>query len=198
MSKRIILFVALESELSLDKIPEEVEVHYTGVGKVNAAIKATEVLCSVTDKSTIVLNYGSAGSNTIPKGMLAKCKHFIQNDMNTPFSTNHGTPFDELLDVGLTEPILDFGSGYVCRTQDRFEDNPQGIFDMEAYAIAKVCKFNGFNFTAYKYISDAGDSGEWEANHAKGAELFLQTLTKQIQELHCEYSGLPSVKAYEK
>jgi adenosylhomocysteine nucleosidase len=96
--------------------------------------------------------------------------------MNTPFSTNHGTPFDELLDKQFKEPILDFGSGYVCRTQDKFEDNPQGIFDMEAYAIAKVCKINGFDFTAYKYISDGGDSTDWEANHRKGADLFLEKL----------------------
>ena len=198
MNKKIILFVALETELPPLLLPEGVNVYYTGVGKVNAAMKATEVLYSITDKSTIVLNYGSAGSNTIPKGTLAKCTQFIQNDMNTPFSTNHGTPFDELLDTPITEPILDFGSGYVCRTQDRFEDNPTGIFDMEAYSLAKVCRFYGFNFTPYKYISDAGESADWQENHSKGAKLFLDKLETLINELHCEYSGLPSVKAYEK
>jgi adenosylhomocysteine nucleosidase len=177
MNKHIILFVALESELPLDKLPEGVSVYYTGVGKVNAAIKATEVLSGLLSNfNAIVLNYGSAGSNTIPKGTLAKCKHFVQNDMNTPFAPNHGTPFDELIYPELKEPILDFGSGYVCRTQDRFEDNPQGIFDMEAYSIAKVCKMYGFDFTAYKYISDSGDSIDWQENHKKGADLFLEKL----------------------
>ena len=181
MNKHIILFVALESELPLDKLPEGVNVYYTGVGKVNAAIKATEIINGVLfggwkPEDVIILNYGSAGSNTIPKGTLAKCKHFIQNDMNTPFVANHGTPFDELLHSDLKEPILDFGSGYVCRTQDRFEHNPDGIFDMEAYAIAKVCKIWGFDFTAYKYISDGGDVGDWQDNHQKGAELFLEKL----------------------
>ena len=72
MDKKIILFVALQSELPKDKIPMDVEVHYTGVGKVNAAIKATEVLYAAlkcgTDApdDTLVLNYGSAGSTTIP------------------------------------------------------------------------------------------------------------------------------------
>ena len=181
MNKHIILFVALESELPFYKLPEGVSIYYMGVGKVNAAIKATEILNGYkfggwkTD-DVIVLNYGSAGSNTIPKGTLAKCKHFIQNDMNTPFCPNHGTPFDALIYPELKEPTLEFGSGYVCRTQDRFEDNPIGIFDMEAYAIAKVCKIYGFNFTAYKYISDGGDANDWEANHQKGAELFLEKL----------------------
>jgi adenosylhomocysteine nucleosidase len=177
MNKHIILFVALESELPKELVPPNVSVYYTGVGKVNAAIKATEVLSGLLPNfNATILNYGSAGSNTIPKGTLAKCKHFIQNDMNTPFVSNHGTPFDELLHSHLKEPILDFGSGYVCRTQDRFEDNPDGIFDMEAYAIAKVCKIWGFDFTAYKYISDGGDVGDWQDNHQKGAELFLEKL----------------------
>ena len=184
-NKHIILFVALESEFPQELVPNGVNVYYTGVGKVNAAIKATEILNGYIfggwkPDDAIVLNYGSAGSNTIPKGMLADCRYFIQNDMNTPFSTNHGTPFDELIYPELKEPTIEFGSGYVCRTQDRFEDNPVGIFDMEAYSIAKVCKIYGFNFTAYKYISDGGDSAEWEANHAKGAKLFLERLNKLL------------------
>jgi adenosylhomocysteine nucleosidase len=182
MSKHIILFVALESELPKELVPPNVSVYYTGVGKVNAAIKATEVLTGLNGKTrwfdAIVLNYGSAGSNTIPKGTLADCRYFIQNDMYTPFGKTHETPFDSEIYPEIKEPTIEFGTGYVCRTQDKFEDNPQGIFDMEAYAIAKVCKINGFDFTAYKYISDAGDSDEWKENHSKGASLFLEQLKK--------------------
>ena len=183
MSKHIILFVALESELPRELVPENVSVYYTGVGKVNAAIKATQVILGFLmghwkAEDTIVLNYGSAGSNTIPKGTLADCRYFIQNDMNTPFGKSHETPFDELIYPELKEPTIEFGTGYVCRTQDKFEDNPQGVFDMEAYSIAKVCKIYGFNFTAYKYISDSGDVSDWEENHSKGADLFLEQLKK--------------------
>jgi adenosylhomocysteine nucleosidase len=182
MSKHIILFVALESELPRELVPPNVSVYYTGVGKVNAAIKATEVLTGLNGGlkpfNAIVLNYGSAGSNTIPKGTLADCRYFIQNDMVTPFGLNHQTPFDELIYPEIKEPTIEFGTGYVCRTQDKFEDNPQGIFDMEAYSIAKICKINGFDFTAYKYISDSGDVGDWEENHSKGADLFLEQLKK--------------------
>jgi adenosylhomocysteine nucleosidase len=133
------------------------------VGKVNAAIKATEVLSGLLPNfNATVLNYGSAGSNTIPKGTLADCRYFIQNDMHTPFGKTHETPFDSEIYPEIKEPTIEFGSGYVCRTQDKFEDNPQGIFDMEAYAIAKVCKIYGFDFRAYKYISDGGDVDEWQ------------------------------------
>jgi adenosylhomocysteine nucleosidase len=182
MSKHIILFVALESELPKELVPRNVSVFYTGVGKVNAAIKATEVLTGLNGKTrwfdAIVLNYGSAGSNTIPKGMLVDCKYFIQNDMSTPFGKQHSTPFDELIYPELKESTIEFGTGYVCRTQDKFEQNPHGIFDMEAYAIAKVCKINHFDFTAYKYISDGGDAADWKENHSKGASLFLAELNR--------------------
>jgi hypothetical protein len=99
MSKHIILFVALESELPRELVPENVSIYYTGVGKVNAAIKATQVITGFQTagwvaEDVIVLNYGSAGSNTIPKGTLADCRYFIQNDMNTPFGKAHETPFD--------------------------------------------------------------------------------------------------------
>jgi nucleoside phosphorylase len=49
---------------------------------------------------------------------------------------------------------------------------------MEAYSIAKVCKIYGFDFRAYKYISDGGDIDEWEVNHSKGKELFVAELNK--------------------
>jgi adenosylhomocysteine nucleosidase len=181
MSKHIILFVALESELPKELVPPNVSVYYTGVGKVNAAIKATEVLSGLLPNfNATVLNYGSAGSNTIPKGTLADCRYFIQNDMHTPFGKTHETPFDSDIYPEIKEPTIEFGTGYVCRTQDKFEDNPQGIFDMEAYSIAKVCKIYGFDFRAYKYISDGGDVDEWEENHSKGKELFVAELNKII------------------
>jgi adenosylhomocysteine nucleosidase len=183
MSKHIILFVALESELPKELIPDGVSLYYTGVGKVNAAIRATQVLTGFQTagwvaEDLVILNYGSAGSNTILKGTLADCRYFIQNDMNTPFGKTHETPFDSEIYPEIKEPTIEFGSGYVCRTQDKFEDNPQGIFDMEAYSIAKVCKIYGFDFRAYKYISDGGDIDEWEVNHSKGKELFVEQLNK--------------------
>ena len=81
---KIKLFVALETELPEELMPEGVEVFYTGVGKVNAAIKATEVLSpayQVYNTNTMVLNYGSAGSKSTPTHSLVECKVFVQEDM---------------------------------------------------------------------------------------------------------------------
>jgi adenosylhomocysteine nucleosidase len=52
------------------------------------------------------------------------------------------------------------------------------ICDMEAYSLAKVCKIYGFDFTSYKYVSDSGNPSDWEKNHNKGIQLFLNELNK--------------------
>jgi adenosylhomocysteine nucleosidase len=174
---KTILFVALPSELPNELVPNGIDVVYTGVGKVNAAIKATETLKGLDPKDTIVINYGSAGGHEVMVGNLFKCKTFIQRDMDArPFAEETITPFDNEIVMGK----IDFnGLGYnICYTQDHFETIPSVICDMEAYSIAKVCKIYGFDFTAYKYVSDNGNPDDWETNHNKGIELFLKALQK--------------------
>lgn len=175
---KIILFVALEHELPKHRVPNDVEVVYTGVGKVNAAIKATEILSKLDPNDTIVINYGSAGAYEAMVNQLFKCKNFIQNDMDArPFAENKVTPFDNIIYPNLGNvDELSFGPGYYCHTQDKFDKDPNGISDMEAYSIAKVCKIYGFDFTAYKYVSDSGNPDDWSTNHNKGIELFLKEL----------------------
>ena len=174
---KVILFVALPSEFPKEKAPFGVEIIYTGVGKVNAAIKATETLKDLDPTDTTVINYGSAGGHSVMIGNLFKCKTFVQNDMDArPFAEKTVTPFD---DNSLSGTIDFNGLGYnICYTQDHFETIPSVICDMEAYSIAKVCKIYGFDFTAYKYISDSGNPDDWEMNHDKGIELFLKALQK--------------------
>ena len=83
MSMRIKLFVALPSEFPVEKAPLGVDVIYTGVGKVNAAIKATEILKDLNPTETIVINFGSAGSSDYKIGELIKCLQFQQGDIDT-------------------------------------------------------------------------------------------------------------------
>lgn len=183
----IILFVALESELTANSVPENVEIYYTGVGKVNAAIKATSILSVKNSKNTLVINYGSAGSKLLVKNNLYKCTKFEQADMDArPLVDNIGvTPYDEIIYQNISQVILfgenDYDSGYLCSTADKFQENPSApLVDMEAYSIAKVCKIFGFDFLAYKFVSDDGNSNEWIENHKNGAELFLQELKNII------------------
>jgi len=180
---KIILFVALPSEFPAEKAPMGVDVIYTGVGKINAAIKATETLQNLSPEDTIVINYGSAGAFEGWVGQLLKCKTFVQNDIDArPFAKKTITPFDDIVYPKLSNgDSISFGSGMVCYTQDRFENNPSEICDMEAYSIAKVCKIYGFDFTSYKYISDSGNHEDWSENHNKGIEMFLSTLNEYLK-----------------
>jgi nucleoside phosphorylase len=41
-------------------------------------------------------------------------------------------------------------------------------FDMECYAIAKVCKRFNMDFKAYKWVSDNGGDVSWEENCSIG------------------------------
>ena len=176
----IILFVAIPSEFPSDGCPQGVELVYTGVGKVNAAISATQTLLNLNPRSTVVLNYGSAGSSAHPIHALVRCKRFQQADMDArPLTTQVGhTPFDDLLYPHIEKDILVFDNdGALCTTQDTFQQKPSyEVNDMEAYGIAKVCRIMGMEFTAYKFISDSGDAHDWENNHHLGVEGFLQVL----------------------
>lgn len=158
------------------------ELVYTGVGKVNAAFSAAKAILSASVKSLQVINYGSAGTNTHPLHSLLTCTRFQQADMDArPLVPAAGiTPFDELLYPQVEKGILEFSpNGQLCTTQDSFQTNPQfEVNDMEAYAIAKVCRILGVPFTAYKFISDSGDAGDWEKNHHLGMEQFRNLLTE--------------------
>jgi adenosylhomocysteine nucleosidase len=177
---KVVLFVALPSELPVERVPEGVEVVYTGCGKVNAAIVASRHLVGAEPAETVVVNFGSAGS-TLLKMRLYECTKFGQHDMNEePLAVKHQTPFDEMFYPGLTNPIVFGEGGYACATQDVFETCPHEgfIYDMEAYSLAKVCKKYGFDFRCFKFVSDEGDASDWVRNHDKGIELFLLELEK--------------------
>jgi len=179
--KHIIVFVALPSEFELDH--PNVTVVYTGVGKVNAAIMATKTLPLYNPEDTIVYNYGSAGSKVLVKNILYKCTKFEQSDIDArPLVDSVGTtPYDEEIYPQVSS-LIEFDeslSGYLCSTADKFQENPSApIVDMEAYSIAKVCKIFGFDFTAYKFVSDDGNADEWEQNHMNGADLFKEVLNE--------------------
>ena len=57
------------------------------------------------------------------------------------------------------------------------------VVDMEAYAIAKVCKLENIEFKCFKYISDNADENadnDWNKNLAKGASAFANLINAQF------------------
>ena len=84
------------------------------------------------------------------------------------------TPFDPISTITMSN------KGYTCGTGDKFVKNKLDlecdIVDMEAYALAKVCKIHKIKFKCYKYISDYANhdsSNDWIENCNKGASHFL-------------------------
>lgn len=183
----ILVVIALEEELP-GPLPNGYKKLITGVGKVNASIALTAELCYNSTYSKII-NYGSAGGNSAIKGQLVGVSAVIERDMDcTPLGLPlYVSPGDEeQMIVCQTK----HDSLFVCGTGDSFSVphiNYQ-ICEMEAYALAKVCKKFEIPFDCYKYISDSDADGEdqgreWEANVHKGAELFRRTVLAEAEQL---------------
>ena len=165
------IFVAALKE----ETPELSKFHHTGVGKINAAIKLIELIHLY--KPNQVINYGTAGSLKREISGLIECTTFIQHDMDArgllDFKLGE-TPFDPI------SKIIFSNEGYICATGDRFVKNKLemdcDIVDMEAYALAKICRIKDIDFKCFKYISDYANeesSNDWKENCHKGAHEFL-------------------------
>jgi adenosylhomocysteine nucleosidase len=91
------------------------------------------------------------------------------------------TPMDDIkgrIDVPTHFDELPKG---ICGTGDRFEVGlPKlecDLVDMEAYAIAKICRKWNVGFTAVKYITDGSDSNaknDWHESLASAPQSLIQ------------------------
>ena len=169
-----IIIIAIKDEAP--NLAKYRNVIFCGVGKINAAIATTEAIQFFNPKR--IINFGTAGGITVGSG-LHKCGQFIQRDMLCmPLGFAVGqTPFED-------EVIIKTGDGLLCSSGDNFvtEKVTQGdVVDMEAFAIAKVCKKENIRFRCFKFISDEANENaksEWIENCKKGAILFSEHAKK--------------------
>ena len=124
---------------------------YTGVGKINATFNTLRLIEKI--KPDLIINFGTAGAKKKGLSGLIECTKFYQRDMDVR-SLNFKlgeTPFDDINEIIISD-------GYSCGSGDNFVDKKiemeVDVVDMEAYAIAKVCKKKGIKFRCFKYISD--------------------------------------------
>lgn len=183
--KKLLLVLALPEENDGNLLSAHGhEILYTGVGKVNAALRLTEALATRNRDELLVVNLGSAGSHHLAAGQVVCVPQFFERDMDATalgFALGQ-TPYEDdiHLDYGLSVPGLPQA---VCFSGDSFvtERHPQlalELIDMEAYALAKVCRHFGLPFCALKFITDGADgaaASEWNvavklaAQHLSGA-----------------------------
>ena len=151
--------------------------YYTGVGKINATYNTLRLIHA--HKPKIIINYGTAGAINTDLNGIIECTKFYQRDMDVrslDFELGE-TPFDK------TKEIIISKNGYSCGTGDSFVNKKMDIkvdvVDMEAYAIAKVCRLEKIEFKCFKYISDSADenaSNDWKKNLTLGAQAFSKSI----------------------
>ena len=171
-----LIVVALEDELNKNDLFGW-RIIYTGIGKVNALIALGRALRE--KRPSKIINFGTAGSSRTELSGLHVVTLFKQRDMDVrPLGFELGeTPLDEIIDINLNRP------GLSCATGDSFVDSSQDIeadlFDMESYAIAKLCVIDKIDFSCFKYVSDNADgdaSEDWKRNVSSGSSVFKELL----------------------
>jgi adenosylhomocysteine nucleosidase len=181
-----LVVMALEQEAGDVFERAGVPVLYTGVGKVNAAYHLAIRLAGYGRAGAplpFVVNFGTAGSPQFPTHSVVACRSFVQRDMDaSPLGFEVGqTPYDPAplvlsfpaLDLGLPEGVCGSGDSFAttCTTTSC------SVFDMEAYALAKVCWLQGARVTSVKFITDGADHSaaeSWTENLKSAPERFLE------------------------
>lgn len=185
--KDVSLLIALPGESQGLFERENIPVVYTGIGKVNAALTAMNVIHQTQCK--VMINLGTAGSSKFKTHELVEVISFVQRDMDlSPLGFQVGeTPFDPLPGaIELAPHFPELAKG-VCGTGDSFENGttkiPCDLVDMEGYALAKVCHKMGVRLISLKYITDGADHNahnEWEANLVHGSKKLFEYYKKMI------------------
>lgn len=187
--------VALEEEAG-EKF-KDFDLIYTGVGKVNATYFLTKELCTRKSQNRLpkyVVNFGSCGSKKFRKRELVACNRFIQRDMMISSGNSveefGKTPRDDVPMVIEHKKIVEDLNYGVCGSGDNFatEESPMkdvDLYEMEAYALAKVCYFEGIDFVAIKYITDGineDGNDDWEKEVLSAPDYFYEYISNSLLE----------------
>jgi adenosylhomocysteine nucleosidase len=199
-----LVIVAMPEETGGIFAANNINVVYTGLGKVNATYALMSELARRAQNNrrpAVVINFGTAGSALFPTHSLVECTRFVQRDIDlSPLGFPRGvTPFDAESAVLTSCGFFPSMKQGICGSGDNFEtahstppkdaagastsanDLCFNVVDMEAYALAKVCVREGLDFVCVKYITDGAGSeagNDWAANLPRAAEAFLQLFSE--------------------
>ncbi len=170
-----------------------------GVGKVNAA---AGTCAAISEGADVILNFGAAGglnADTEIAGI-----YLIEKAVQYDFDCTqlNGLPVGTL--DGETENFLPLfcppGLGFPKRTLgtgDRFNDSPADhallrglgcdIREMEAGAMAEVCKYAGVPFCSVKAISDVYGAGSTTEQFRKNCKRALLELKAHLPEIFAAF-----------
>lgn len=190
MIKKSLIVLALEAESQgkIEKLDAPIDILYTGVGKVNAAIALGQALRHQNYQQ--IINVGSAGSHLFEPLQVVCCHRFLQHDMNAqvfgyaPFQT----PQEKNIALTVKVPkSLQHLPQTTLYTGDQFISDPNlgyPVIDMEGYALAKTTQKYEIPFICLKFISDNANqkaSYTWEESLMIGSELLTNILNEFLK-----------------
>jgi len=152
-----VLVVYAVAEEKVDLSMPGCRFHYckTGVGKVSAALAVEQSITNYHPE--VVLNIGTAGSVKYPIGSIHLCCRFVDRDMEK--LKVFGVPYEEDFtdEVSQLSFFKNWKFDSVCNTGDTFlteADGTGNVFDMESFAVARVCRKHQIPFVGVKYVTD--------------------------------------------
>lgn len=192
----ILILTALESELDAAAAPAGVKVVYCGVGKVNAALHATQAI--LTHRPRALINFGTAGKIDPGHDGLLEVAAVIQRDMAAmPLAPRGVTPLMKQeqqparLESGYPGVLCGTGDSFVTAADDWLLEQKVDLVDMELFAIARVCRHFGLPWRAFKFITDGADgdaADNWQARVHLGEELFWRHLPLVLRQFEGDWT----------
>jgi adenosylhomocysteine nucleosidase len=185
MKTELLIITALESELKRETLPSGVEIVYTGIGKINAAITSIKAIHQYSPSR--ILNFGTAGKIKPELHGLLEIGKVIQRDMQAePLAPRGSTPFcirpQEYVSTG--QFVCGSGDSFVTSHDPWLHSLGVDVVDMELFAIAAVAHDHQIPWQSFKYITDDANesSGEdWQAKVHHGQDLFLEKMKDMLR-----------------
>jgi len=181
MTSEIVIITALDSELDKNSLPSGIDIIYSGIGKINAAIATLNAIHEFNPK--YIVNFGTVGAVKPSLRGLIQIKTVLQRDMYAePLAPRGQTPF-----CSRPATYHSVGGEYICGSGDSFvthkdpwlEKQNVDVVDMELFAIAAIAHERQIPWYSFKYITDdANESSgsDWSEAVNHGERLFLDVL----------------------
>lgn len=186
MRTNLIVLTALRPELDSHKLPDGIQVFYTGIGKINATITALKAIEQT--RPSLIVNFGTVGAVCPEARGLVEIGRVVQRDMIAePLAPRGHVPFCER-----PHEYFSVKGTHTCGTGDSFvttkdpwlRDQGIHVVDMELYAIAAVAHAHDLPWLSYKYVTDFTNEAsgqEWHEKINHGERLFLEKLSELQQ-----------------
>ncbi len=190
----VLIVYAVEEERVQVDMPQCI-FHYcrTGVGKIAAALAVERAIEQ--HHPDVVLNIGTAGTLDYEIGSIHLCRQFVDRDMEK--LQNFGVAFNEDFtdEVEKCGFFKDWDFDSTCNTGDTFLTSSDGtgdVFDMESFAVARVCKMHDIPFVGVKCVTDIiGQNSikHWEEKLAEAQSLLQNFVDTNYLTVPDKYVG---------